>query len=53
MGLVIAFNGLYLTKESEEDDIEGERSMNSSLISANRASEGRDGFWYKLNKNLG
>ena len=33
MGLVIALNGLYLTKESEQDQIEGERSVNRSLIS--------------------
>jgi len=28
MGLVIALNGLYLTKESEQDATEGEQSLN-------------------------
>mmetsp|Transcript_29038 Transcript_29038/g.43794 ORF Transcript_29038/g.43794 Transcript_29038/m.43794 type:complete len:93 (+) Transcript_29038:937-1215(+) len=47
MGLIVAANGMYLTKESEEED---EDSL--SRIEEDEHEEGSK-FWRKLKKNLG
>ena len=58
-GLVVAFNGLYLTKESEQDEVVGDsnESINSSIVllpgeTEEQAKERQQGFFYKLSRNF-
>jgi len=40
MGLAIAFNGMYLTRESEEDEVAGDES---SILTQEEVAEPVDG----------
>ena len=49
-GLFVAFNGLYLTKESEEDHVDAQANVSQEVVDP--AQEGKSEFWSKLSKNM-
>jgi hypothetical protein len=51
MGLIVAFNGMYLTKASEEDEyIDADQSIAS--LNSSQVDQREKGFIYKLTKNM-
>lgn len=49
-GLFVAFNGLYLTKESEEDHVDENANVTQESV---QPVEGQSEFKTKLRRNMG